>query len=236
MLPNKFDVPQSAAAFIQYPISSLEELIRPIRNQAPIIRANFPTQWLARKETRRDPASLGLGQQTSGEAPHTIGFVLHTNSTQVSGGGASTRSSMSSITGAGTATNAGGRSVRHVDIHPIIKASMGPYMTRIGRLQITRIMALAETSWDEMPRIQKFVDNSTNTLCYNYVLGKCNPRFCHHKAGHAHVNEIPDDFATTICTLLEPGLTDMTEALAKMPWSEFKTYMAGRPAKRTQQE
>ena len=236
MLPNKFEVSPSAAAFIRYPISSLEELIRPIRNQAPIIRANFPSQWLAKQDTRREHTQgSGSGNRIYGDIQPPITMVSHSSNSQPSPGQASTRSSVSSMTSA-AAPNTGGRSVRQADMHPTIKAVMGPYMNRIGRLQITRIMALAETSWEEMPRIPKFVDNDTNNLCYNYVLGKCNPRFCHHKTGHAHVNEIPDEFANTLCTLLEPGLKDMTDVLAKMPWTEFKTFIAGRPAKRARQE
>jgi hypothetical protein len=229
MLPSKFEVPPSAVRNIQYPISSLEELIRPIRTQSPIIHANFPSQWLPRaKETPRASAYVG------GDTAPPIHMVSHTSST----GAASVHSTTSSITGAAstTPTNTTKHTLRQKDIHPVIKAAMLPYYSRVGRLQITRIMALADATWDDMPRLQKYVNKDANTLCYNYVLGKCNPKFCTHKSGHAAMADVTDDFANTICNLLQPGLDDMTEAMAKMSWGEFKAMVAARPDKRQRTE
>ena len=229
MLPSKFEVPPSAVRNIQYPISSLEELIRPIRTQSPIIHANFPSQWLPRaRETPRATAYVG------GDTAPPVQMVSHTSST----GATSVRSTTSSITGAvsTTPTNTTKHTIRQKDIHPVIKAAMLPYYSRVGRLQITRIMALADATWDDMPRLQKYVTNETNSLCYNYVLGKCNPKFCTHKSGHAAVADVTDDFANTVCTLLQPGLDDMTEAMAKMSWGEFKAMVAARPDKRQRTE
>jgi hypothetical protein len=106
---------------------------------------------------------------------------------------------------------------------------MTPFLARIGRLQITRVMALANATWNDMPKVQKYMSNETNGLCYNYVLGKCNPKYCTHRSGHAKVADLSDEFANTLCTLLQPGLNGMTEALAAMPWTDFKSFVAARP-------
>lgn len=228
MLPDKLEVASSATSFIRYPVSSLEELIRPIRNQVPIYRANFPTQWITRTDTRREaPARQGAASLIGGDTAPPVTFIPRANAPAF---GSTAHSTASSITGAATTSPSTiSRAVRTGDIHPTIKAMMTPFMTRIGRLQITRIMALANTTWNDMPKIQKYMSADKNGLCYNYVLGKCNPRYCTHRTGHAAVADISDEFADTLCTLLKPGINAMTEALAAMPWLEFKTFLAGRP-------
>ena len=109
---------------------------------------------------------------------------------------------------------------------------MGAYIARIKSLQITRIMTIAGVRWTDMPTLSNFMVNGTNSLCYNYVLGKCNPRYCTHRQGHASANDVTDEFADAICTLLQPGLTGMTADLARASWSDFKATIETREAAR----
>jgi hypothetical protein len=61
------------------------------------------------------------------------------------------------------------QTIHQSDIHPTIKVMMAPFFTRIGCLQITRVMALANTTCSDMPKVQKYMTNNTNGLCYNLV-------------------------------------------------------------------
>lgn len=87
------------------------------------------------------------------------------------------------------------KGIRQTNIHAKIKGTMSLYFTKIGWLQISRIMNLAGITWDDMPTLAKYKENGVNTLCYNFVLGKCNPRYCTHKGGHAPAADISDEFA-----------------------------------------
>lgn len=216
MLPDAFLVPLGTP--ITYPISDLDEFTRLIKNQAPIIKKNFPHQWQPRSE-RADTRSRnqgGSGSQARSSIPTVISGAASTGST---------RTGASSLTGTTTQTPA---MIRQSNIHHKIKTVMGKYMTKIGRLQISRIMAVAGATWADMPTIPAHMDGTTNKLCYNYVLGKCNPRYCNHKTGHATEAEITDDFADTLLGLLQPGLDDMTPELSRAPWTEFKANIDSR--------
>lgn len=90
---------------------------------------------------------------------------------------------------------------------------------------------LAGVTWPDMPKIDRYVEGNTNKLCYNYILGKCTSRYCTHRQGHAPATEITNDFATTLCTALRPGLDGMTEALMTASWPEFQNVIASRRAR-----
>lgn len=72
------------------------------------------------------------------------------------------------------------------------------------------------------------MDGTTNKLCYNFVLGKCNPRYCTHRVGHAPSTDVTDEFADKLCSLLATGLADMTPELARTSWVEFKAIVDSR--------
>jgi hypothetical protein len=95
-------------------------------------------------------------------------------------------------------------------------------------------MSLAGVRWENMPTIPAYMANGTNKLCYNYVLGKCNPRYCTHRQGHAAQTEITDEFAEKICTLLQPGFAAMTPELARASYTDFKNTVDTRAAARAE--
>ena len=219
MMPDSFLVP--LGTHIEYPVSALEEFNRPIKNQTPIIKKNFPHQWQPRQDRQESRArTIATGSNGGGQSrapvPNVISGAASTAST--------TRTGTSSMTGTPTTTTA----IRQSNIHPKIKTIMGAYLTRVGRLQISRIMAAANVTWSDMPTLPGYMDGTTNKLCYNFVLGKCNPRYCNHRLGHAPDTEITNDFADEICTLLQPGILDMTPELARVSWPEFKATMSSR--------
>ena len=216
MLPDAFLVPVGTR--IDYPISELDEFTRLIKNQTPIIKKNFPHQWQPkqeRSETRTRNQS-GTGGQNRPTIPSVISGAAST---------ASARTGASSLTGT-TATAP--TTIRQSNIHPKFKNAIGKYVARVGRLQISRIMALAGVTWADMPTLPAYMDGTTSKLCYNYILGKCNPRYCNHRYGHAPESDITDEFADKVCALLQPGLDDMTQELAKCSWPEFKANVDSR--------
>ena len=98
-------------------------------------------------------------------------------------------------------------------------------------------MALAGIKWEDMPTLPIYLDmEAGNKLCYNFVLGQCTGRYCTHKAGHASVDDITQDFATAICTLLQPGIDSMTSALHTAVWQEFKNVIAAKAGHKRQRE
>ncbi len=221
MLPDRFNVPLGTA--IQYPQSSLEELIRPIRTQSPILRASFPSQWLPRSE------GLTGGNTISRPNPVApIGSVSITTSNR-GGGNQSVRSITSSITN-GTAPTKKTlvKEIRADSIHPLIKQNFGPHFQRFGQLQLSRLMKLSGMTWTQMPKLDKYLNGTTNKLCYNYVLGRCTTKYCSHKSGHAPAEDITTAFAHEICTVLMPGLKAMTETIMDMAWPEFLAFAEDR--------
>lgn len=233
MLPDKFLVPPGG--YIRFPHSCLEELIRPIKRQSPIITATFPHQWII-----SPTAAASITTSTSG-ARTPIGTVIaaprpaHISSnTSTANNSTNTRattaaaSTSSSLTGPTQPSNQQ-ITIRQTNVHPTIKALFEPFIQRHRQLQLTRIMMVAGVTWPNMPRIERLVENGTNNLCYNYILGKCTSRYCtHRRLGHISASAVPDDFATTLCSLLRPGVESITEAQMSMPWLDFQAAMAAR--------
>ena len=219
MLPDNFTVPLGST--INYPVSELEEFFRPIKNITPILQGSFPAQWMPKQERQEARVrSGGTATAASGPAvPRSIG-----------GGSGAASVAGTTTTGASSLTGATQRpvAVRQTNIHSKIKAAMGPFVTRVGRLQISRIMALSGVTWNDMPTLPAYMDGTTNKLCYNFVLGKCNPRYCTHRTGHAPSTDITDEFADSLCSLLASGLADMTQELSRVSWPEFQAIMASR--------
>ena len=221
MLPGRFDVPVGAP--IQYPQSSLEELIRPIRTQSPILRANFPAQWLLRAGNA-GPSTVAR-QLESGSTMAPLGVVT-VSGAQRSGATVAGRSTTSSLTQPTLKPRQ--KDIRATDIHPLIKRHFEPHFQRFGQLQLVRLMKLSGVSWPQMPKLTTYMDGTTNKLCYNYVLGRCTTRYCAHKSGHAPVEDITTIFANDICNLLNPGVKAMTDALMEASWPEFQAIAAER--------
>ena len=45
-------------------------------------------------------------------------------------------------------------------------------------------------------------------LCYNYLLGKCNTRFCVNPNGHARAADVTDEFAQQLMEKLNPAIQE----------------------------
>jgi hypothetical protein len=75
-----------------------------------------------------------------------------------------------------------------------------------------------------MPKLDKYLNGTTNKLCYYYVLGWCMTKYCSHKAQHPQAKDITTAFTHEICTLLTPGIKATMEAIINMPWPEFQPF------------
>lgn len=138
MLPDKLLVPPGG--YIQFPHSSLEELIRPIKRQAPIISATFPSQWsLTRSGAPPPPTTITTGGAqafgTIATAPVATVFAAtrtNNNNTNSSSNSTFTRatttapSTTSSLTGVSLQTQQ--RVIRQSNVHPTIKTLLEPFI------------------------------------------------------------------------------------------------------------
>ncbi len=166
MLPERFHVPPGT--LIRYPCSSLEELIRPICTQAPILRANFPTQWLPGMSTDGGTSTVARQITAALTGSWSLGSVLTpvrmVTATQRGG-----QSVASSITNATKQPKARGnaprsREIRSDNIHDLIKQIFSPHYQRFGQLQLTRLMMLAGVKWPKMPKLDKYMSGTTKNL------------------------------------------------------------------------
>ena len=91
-------------------------------------------------------------------------------------------------------------------MHPAIETIMVPYLNKFGRVQLNQILLAVNKTIKDLPTLSNYVKNGKTTLCYNAVLGCCSPQMCHMKAGHPPLNQITNEFAMELVTMLEPGV------------------------------
>lgn len=93
--------------------------------------------------------------------------------------------------------------IRSHDIHPALKQLMSKYITHFRSVQLKTLLRAANLNEANLPTIPKYVVNGKNTLCYAYVLGKCQGEICGKAPdGHAPVAAVSDEFAWELCGML----------------------------------
>ena len=100
-------------------------------------------------------------------------------------------------------------------MHPKIAAMMIPYLKKFRRVQLKKLMEKAGVTWNQIPTLPNFMTASNeNGLCYNWVLGQCQDKYCFCKdkttpagTNHPSSSDLPDTFATQLVTLLQNGAT-----------------------------
>ena len=173
---------------IDFPESTLIELKPYLRNQVPIHRSSFPSQWLT-TVTDTQPSGHTAGQR---------GFPLinvHTSPPSVVSG----ISTPSTMTGTSRQQQVQIRSTTH----PIIKAAFADYVKKFRSIRLTQLLTSLNLTLADLPTLPSMSSSGTS-LCYNYVLGRCVHSGCQHK--HAAVEDIPDTFATALVTMLNPAV------------------------------
>ena len=97
--------------------------------------------------------------------------------------------------------------IRRDDIHPAIRSMMEGYIRHFRSVQFRMLCQAAGVSELELPVEEKYVRNGKNLLCYSYVLGKCNGKYCGRaQDGHAPANTLSPTFVEQLCQKLRPGV------------------------------
>lgn len=93
--------------------------------------------------------------------------------------------------------------IRPSDIHPAINQMMATYITHFRSVQLRSLLRVASLAETDLPTLPKYMVQGKNTLCYSYVLGKCQGKMCgRFPHGHAPVADVSDAFASELCSKL----------------------------------
>lgn len=179
-----------------------------MRHQTPILRPLFPVQWLL--GTAR-PAS---GYGTSGHLVSTTSRgPVHQNLLPPPFPPCSVLTHMdgsplviSAVTTGSMASLPFHEQIHRTDVHLHIKLVMGPYLQKFRRVQLTALMRQGNLTFDGLPTLPAYFTDGQNMLCYNYLLRKCNTRFCVNPNGHTScAADETDDFAQQLMDKLSPA-------------------------------
>ena len=180
---------------IQYPRSQLIAILPNVRDLTPIIRSSFPAAWYPaghHSATATPPPLRSVAG--SGQAP--VQAV-------VAPGGA-TPTVVSGITTGSTRAARPPVTIRTSDINPKIKAVMEPYIEKHKGVWLSALLTHCNITIEDLPIPASMA--AGHTVCYNFILGKCNVDNCQHE--HVHANEVTDDFAADLLAKLRPGITE----------------------------
>ena len=94
-----------------------------------------------------------------------------------------------------------------LDRHPKIMALMGRYRRKFNYINVKEILNAAGKTFNDLPCPPRYQRNGRCELCVVDYLGKCGIMGCHFI--HAPPRELGDQFATDMCTVIEPGVNKM---------------------------
>ena len=196
---------------IVYPESTANELKPHIRNQSPIFRSSFPQQWLT--------STAEQWGSTTGPARNQHHGVPIIN---VSTGTGTVVSGMSATTAAPSSTQRPLVYIRDTT-HPKIKTAFSAYIQKFGSVRLIQLLQSLNQTVADLPTLPSLPADTS--LCYNYILGRCVHSGCQHK--HVPAEEVPDDFAAALVTLLQPAVTNFMTNGAPPPFRRRKRRRGG---------
>jgi hypothetical protein len=121
--------------------------------------------------------------------------------------------------------------IRQEDVHPTIKSLMEDYIRHFQSVQLRLLCKAAGITETDLPTEQKYLRNGKNMLCFSYVRGKCNGKYCGRAAeGHVMAGELSTKFVNRLCTLLKPGVEARK---ATEPVAQASDYFPSNKRKRT---
>ena len=197
--------------------SLLQSIFEAVRYQQPIVRDSFPVEWGG--QTRQQKRAFqhwlrnvpapgkfplappggqtpwpGKGQQQPGGGYAPGGQQQGHNQQQ--------QQQLQAQQQQGTKING----VDHVN--DLIKRFMMPYYRKFGaKVNIKKILEAANIAYDSLPRLNAYINNGRNMLCYNCIAGDCGyGRTCVFASGHARKHEVPNDFAQHFIRVVTPGV------------------------------
>jgi hypothetical protein len=182
---------------VRWPTSLLMQIIAAdIQACREIAMGNFPDKW---KETATVGSYLhpqGARRDTSKAFPTFAAPAGLPPPMPMQWGAPHTGNSAISPDNAASGQSGRPVTIRHDDIHPMFTQLMARYITHFRSIQLRSLLRAAGLSEGELPTIPKYMKDGKNTLCYAYVLGKCQGKMCGKSPqGHAPASDIPDTFA-----------------------------------------
>ncbi len=121
--------------------------------------------------------------------------------------------------------------IRQEDIHPTIKTMMEEYIRHFRSVQLRMLCKAAGVTEGDLPTDTKYMRNGRNGLCYSYVLGKCNGKYCGRaQDGHVPARELSPTFVESLCNILRPGVAART---ATEPAAQASDFYPNNKRKRT---
>ena len=90
--------------------------------------------------------------------------------------------------------------------NPILVNYMAPWKEKFGSvLKLTQVLQAANKRYEDLPKLTGFAKNGKTALCYNHCLLGCwRGKKC--KFGHPTKDQVDDDFARTLCQVIDPGI------------------------------
>ena len=186
---------------IVYPKSNLLTIVQLVRDMSPIVRSSFPAAWNpSGMVSYNSAASVTASGNTGGHPTAPVQSIA-------TPAGGTTPSVVSGITAGSARSQRPPVTIRTNDIHPRIKTVMEPYIAKNKGVWLSAILNHLNLTMDDLPRPAADVCG-TNSICYNYILGRCHMDQCQHE--HLRSHDITEDFANELIAKLRPGLTEFT--------------------------
>lgn len=216
---------------VRWPTSLLMQVIgADIQACREITMGNFPEKW-------RGTATVGSFLRLSGEkmadAKHTSAFPLPPGLPPAQGTPYGTTHEKPKYARPDP-TSSGQHDkpvlIRSTDIHPVFKHMMEQYITHFQSVQLKTLLLAGRVTEADLPTLLAYVVNGKNTLCYAYILGKCQGKMCGKAPeGHAPASAISEDIARALCSQLSHAVEHW---LATEPPLTQGQYLGGYSSKR----
>jgi hypothetical protein len=124
--------------------------------------------------------------------------------------------------------------IRGQDIHPAFTQLMSGYITHFRSVQWKTLLKAGKLTEAELPTIPAYVKNGKNTLCYAYILGKCQGKMCGRAPdGHAPASAISDDFAHALCGSLSSAVQHRLATEPPLMQGQYSGSYSSKRFKRT---
>lgn len=185
---------------IEWPTSLLGLTCQELARLRPLRPGDFPHQW--------DETEHGRGERTL----EYINFgrqYQDTNNWQQNYSNQQRQQQQQGQQQNGNGSNGKDREGWALGRHPKIADLMARYRRKFNYINLSEILTAAGKRLTDLPCPERFRRNGKCDLCYVDYLGKCGIMGCHFV--HARPSDLGDQFATDMCTVIEPGINKMLQ-------------------------
>jgi hypothetical protein len=111
---------------------------------------------------------------------------------------------------------------------------MSRYITHFRSVQWKTLLKAATLTEADLRNLPSYVKNGKNTLCYAYILGKCQGKMCGKAPeGHAPASAISDDFAQALCNSLSSAVEHRLSTEPPLTQGQYSGGYSSKRFKRT---